>query len=132
MSLTRMSRKTGIPVSTLFNRIKGFSGDIIIKHTCLLDFHRLGYSTSAKVIIKVFKDDRDKLCNFLIECPNVNSVSRINNGYDFMIEAVFKDMREAEIFFEDIEERFDVLERQVYYMIEDLKREGFMENLIGL
>jgi Lrp/AsnC family transcriptional regulator for asnA, asnC and gidA len=132
MPLTSMSRKTGIPVSTIFDRIKTFDGNIIRKHTCLIDFGKLGYSTAAKMILKGNRDSRDDLKAFLMKNQNVNSVFRINNGYDFMIETVFHNIRETEEFIDILEERFDVVEKQVYFIIEDVKREAFMEDIVLL
>jgi len=43
-----------------------------------------------------------------------------------MIEAVFKNVKDLGYFLEGLEEKFDVRDKQVYYMIEDLKREEFM------
>jgi DNA-binding Lrp family transcriptional regulator len=64
--------------------------------------------------------------NFLLKEFNVNSVYKINSGYDFMIEGIFKHVKDMEDFIEKLDERFKLIEKQVYYVIEDIKREGFM------
>ena len=128
MSLTKMSRKTAIPVSTIFDKLKVYEGKLIQKHTSLLDFAKLGYNTRANITLKTNKDKREELKQFLTKHQNINSVYKINNGYDFLAEAVFKNIRELEDFLELLEEKFDVTERNVYYIIEDIKREAFMNN----
>ena len=44
-----------------------------------------------------------------------------------MFEAVFRNLKETEEFIEAIEEKFGIIEKQVFYITEDVKRESFME-----
>jgi len=54
----------------------------------------------------------------------VNNIFKINNGYDFMVEGVFRFLQDFEDFSEDLEEKFSIKEKQMYYIIEDVKREA--------
>ena len=128
MKLTDMSRMTRIPVSTLFDRMKLHEGNIIQKHTALVDFSKLGYNTRANIILKVKKEDRNAIRDFLMKHSCVNSAFKINNGYDFLIEAVFKNIKEVEDFIELLEEKFKIKAKQVFYVIDDLKKEAFLSN----
>ena len=128
MSLTTMSRKTSIPVSTIFDRLKACEEGVIQKHTSLLDFAKLGFDARANITLRVDKDKREDLKQFLMKNESVNSVYKINNGYDFLIEGVFRNIKDLEVFLELLEERFGVTEKQVYYIIEDVKRESFMSD----
>ncbi|MEA3515204.1 MAG: Lrp/AsnC family transcriptional regulator [Nanoarchaeota archaeon] len=128
MPLTTMSRKTGIAVSTIFDKIKSYQGDLITKHTCLINFGNLGYSACAKIIVKVDREKREELKKYLNKNPNVNSLFKINNGYDFMFEAIFPNLKDIEDFLESMEDKFRITEKQVFYIIEDIKRECFMED----
>jgi DNA-binding Lrp family transcriptional regulator len=58
----------------------------------------------------------------------VNNLYKINNGFDFLIEGVFKSVQEAESFIDNIEENFEFRKLEVYYVTEEIKREGFMAN----
>ena len=128
-TLTNLSRRTRIPVSTIFDRIKVQQKDSIVrKHTTLLNFEKLGFSSRAFVILGVEKEHRERLREFLLTCPNINSVLKINNGFNFMVEFVFRNMVDVENCIEDIEERFNIKHKKVHYIIEDLKREGFLED----
>ena len=127
-TLTDISKKTNIPISTLYDKIRSDKMDIITKHTCLLDFNKLGFNTRAKISMKVDKECRDTIKEFLMRDFNVNSLYKINNGYDFMIEVVFKSMQNLENFIEKMESKFRILEYKVYYVIEDIKREEFLSN----
>jgi len=125
-SLTTMARKTGIPISTIFDRMKQHYGSIITKHTCLLDFNELGYAARAKVTVKVERDVRQDLMNYLNKHPNVNSLYKINSGYDFMFELIFMNIKELEEFMENLEETYPITDQNVYYVIDDIKREEFL------
>ena len=127
-TLTNLSRATKIPVSTIYDRMKNHYGDIIRKHTVLLDFNKLGFNTRAHILIKVKKEDKELFKEALIKNSNINSIFKINNGYDYLIEAVFRNIQEIENFMEAIESKFKVLNRQVFYIIDELKREDFLIN----
>ena len=123
-SLTILSRKTGVPVSTIFDRLK--SNNVIIKNTALLDFTKLGYSTRASILLKAKKGEKDKIREFLVKSFNVNSLYKVNNGYHFMAECIFRDIKELEDFLDLIDERFSVRTKEVHYIIDELKKETFL------
>ncbi|MBW3021228.1 Lrp/AsnC family transcriptional regulator [Candidatus Woesearchaeota archaeon] len=129
MSLTNLSRKTSIPVTTIFDRIKVQQKDKVIKKfTSLLNFNELGYNTRANIALRVDREDKEELKEHLIKHENVNSVSRINNGYDFMVEGIFKQMVDLEDFLDKLEQRFKILDKKSFFIIEDLKKEDFMND----
>jgi len=127
-TLTEMSKKTNIPVSTLYDKLKVHEKELIQKHTCLVDFTKLGFNTKAQILIKVDRDVREEVREYLLKEFNVNSVYKINSGYDFMIEGIFKHVKDMEDFLEKLDEKFKLKEQQVYYVIEDVKREGFLSD----
>lgn len=123
-TLTRLSKKTGIPVSTIFDQLK--RTDVINKHTCLLNFSNLGFNTRANIMLKVNREDRELVKDYLAKNTNINSVYKTNNGFDFMIEGIFKHIKDLEDFMETLEEKFPIKSKQVFYIIDEIKREGFM------
>ena len=128
-SLTKISRNTGIPVSTIFDKIK--DNPLITKSTCLLDFNQLGFNTRAKATIKVERESREELRVYLSKHQNVNSLYKINSGYDFLIEIVFRNIKDLEEFMEYIRDRFQIIEDNVFYILDDIRREEFMcDNII--
>ncbi|MFC1742223.1 Lrp/AsnC family transcriptional regulator [Nanoarchaeota archaeon] len=128
--LTDISRKINVPVSTLFDRVRISRGDLITRFTCLLDFQKVGFGCRAQMVFRVKKSDRDEMQMFLLKHPNVNSVYKINNGYDFLVEAVFRELKGVDEFVEKVDERYGVLEKKVYYIISDLGREMFLTDLV--
>lgn len=127
--LTYMSRKIGIPVSTIYDRLKQFKNTIITKNTAIINFENLGYMTRVKVAMKTSREQRSQLKNFLLKHDNVNSVFKINNGYDFMAEVIFRNVRDLENFFEDIESKFKIEAKTMFYIVEDIIREAFLTDM---
>ncbi|MBD3319252.1 winged helix-turn-helix transcriptional regulator [Candidatus Woesearchaeota archaeon] len=128
MSLTNLSKKTGIPISSIFDRLKKANGTLIQKHVSLLDFGKLGFSVKVSILLKVGKQEKEKVKDALVKFFNVNSLCKVNNGYDFLVEAIFHDLKELEDFFDALDKKFTIRKREVYYIIEDLKKEGFLSD----
>ena len=128
MSLTNMSKITKIPVSTIFDRMKQITGSIIIKHTTLVNFNKLGYHARAKVLVKADRNYRIDVKDYLSKHKNVNSVYRVSNGFDYMFEAIFTNIVELEDFLENVDQKFKLDKKEVYYVIEDIKKEAFLSN----
>ncbi|MBU1976147.1 MAG: Lrp/AsnC family transcriptional regulator [Nanoarchaeota archaeon] len=126
MNLTTLSKKTGIPISTLYDRLKAGERSVIIKHTTLLDFGSIGYGCRANIIFKIEREAREAVRLYLSKHTSVNSLFKINNGYDYMIEAIFRNIRELEDFLELVDDKFKVLDKHVHYIIEEITRENFL------
>jgi len=128
--LTEISKKIGMPVSTIFDRLKANRYSLINRFTCLIDFRKIGFNCRVQVVFRIKKDDKMQMQEYLLKHANVNSVYKINNGYDFLVEGIFKEIKEVDEFLERIDEKFKVLEKRVYYIIEDVARESFMTDSI--
>jgi DNA-binding Lrp family transcriptional regulator len=134
IKLTALSKLTSLPVSTIFDRIRMNEGKLIKRHVSLLDFAMLGFSTKANIMLRVAKQDKIGLREFLEKHQNINSLSKINNGFDFLIEGIFRNINELEEFLECMDDKFNIKSKEVHYIIDDIKREEFMSdpNLIDL
>jgi DNA-binding Lrp family transcriptional regulator len=124
-TLTEISKQTGIPISTLFDRLKSNEKTIILRYTTLIDFARLGLNCRVNVLMKARKDDKEQLISYLKAHPAVNNLFRVNNGFDMMAECIFKDIVCFEGFMEELDNKFEIEEKQTNYVICDLKREEF-------
>ncbi len=124
-SLTRISRLTRIPVSTIFDRLREFERGLIQKHTTLVDFKMLGFDIRVGMLFKVSKDSKSEFKEFLMGNESVNSIFRITNGYDYLVEVIFKDMTDMQRFSELLD-KFKIESKQELFILEDLKRESFL------
>ena len=129
IKLTTLSRKTGMPISTVYERLKMFRASGLIRLTTLTDFKRLGFSTRVMIAFKVDRDIRGNVAEYLGGHRNINSILRINNGYTFMMDGIFRDMYRSEDFLEDLEERFNIKKKMVFYVIDEVERERFFSEL---
>lgn len=126
-SLTSLAKRIGTPHSTLFDKVRAkrlpFS-----RHTILLDFDRLGFTTRAQILLSVEKQDKAGLIACLKKSANVNSLFSINNGWDVTMECIFRNMRALESFVEQLESKFKIKDKQVHYVIDEFKRESFLSD----
>lgn len=126
--LKEVARNTNIPVSTLHDRLKVNAGDAIFRNSCLLDFDKLGFSVKAHVLFKINKTDKDNVRKFLLKSLYVNNMYKINNGYDFIVEFIFKTVSDMENYLEQMDQKFSIKSKDAHYIIEDLKRECFLSD----
>ena len=128
ISLTEVAKKTHVPVSTLHEMVKSNFKGSITKKTILLDFDKVGFPARANLLLKVKKEQREKMKSYLRANPHTNTIYSVSNGFDFSAEFVFRDFKEMELFFEEMDEKFDIIDKKKCYVMEELKREGFMAN----
>jgi len=125
--LTVLSKKTRMPISTIHDKLKSKLKGILDRPTMLMNFAKLGFNTRAYIILKVGKTNKSEVREFLERQVNVNTLHKINNGYDYMLEGIFKHVSDLEMFMEKIDELFDIKDKKVYYIIQDIQRENFMQ-----
>ena len=121
-SLTSISDKTGVPLSTVFKHVGRLHGKgVIVKDVSLLDFSLLGFPVRIGVFIKA--SDKNEVRQFLEEHPSINTLLRLSGDFDFYAELVFQNMLRYEDFAEQLNE-FDTKSISVHFL-EDVKQEGF-------
>lgn len=126
MPLTELSKKTGLPVSTLHERIKKHIKNGLITPSALVSFTQLGQTARAHVFLATEQQDRLKLFSHLEHHPNVNSLFRINNGWNLLAECVFTDMHSLEDFIDKLEQTFKITKKEIHYTLDEIKREAFL------
>jgi len=124
--VTKISKEIEIPVTTVYDRLRSHEKKYVHKHVSLLNFSALGLHAKANIAIKVKMDSREELQKYLMEHPNVNSLSKVDFGSDFLAEVVFKDMGEVGNFVEHIEHNYGVINIQIFNVIQELKKEMFL------
>jgi len=120
-----ISRETSIPISTIFDKVNKLGKSTITKYSPLLDFQKLGFGLRVNFVLKANDKKKQELKNFLLTNKNINSMLRLNNDFDFFVEAVFKDMKELEEFSESLG-KFKIKKKKEFFIIEDLKKEEFL------
>jgi DNA-binding Lrp family transcriptional regulator len=96
-----------------------------IRYTALVDFQKLGYTRVVHLCIKAPKESKDKVEQHLMSHSSLNSLVRINHGYNFLAHMVFRDVGEMKQFVDDLQSRFGA-ETQVFEAIDELVRERFI------
>jgi DNA-binding Lrp family transcriptional regulator len=123
--LTKISRHTQIPISTLFDNLKALQGKVITRNTVLLDFSQLGFHAQAHVFVKVDRNSTDQFLKHLICNENTNNVHKVNGKWDFVLETVHKNLRDLDKFLEGLETQYGIQDKEIHYLVCDVKREGF-------
>ncbi len=127
-SLTKMSRRTRIPISTLHDRIKTNLNDLIKKNCALIDFSKLGFPIRINLLIKVPSRRKKEIADFLKNNFHVNTLLKVTNEFDFLAELIFKDIKSAGEFIDDLEEKFEIEAEKKYFIIDELKKEEFLSD----
>jgi Lrp/AsnC family leucine-responsive transcriptional regulator len=132
-TLTNISRVTGIPISSVFDRLKRLEAiGVIKKHTSLLDMKKIGIHTRVIILFKTKERVKKEFESWLMENELINTLVKVSGGWTIMAEALFKDTGSLESFMEKCEKSFDLREISVLHILKDLKRESFLPKLCGL
>lgn len=126
MKITQLSHRTDMPVSTIFERLQAPIAACVQKYTCILNISELGFNSRATAIMKVDKEQKKEIGEFLEKHPNVNSLFKINNGFDFLADVIFRQMADLEEFMEQLERKYKIKHKEVYFIIREIKQESFL------
>jgi DNA-binding Lrp family transcriptional regulator len=121
IKLSEIVRQTGIPLTTVFQRMREFD-KYVVKNATLLDFEKMGFS--VRVFIAAKSSDKEALQDFLFSNKNINTVSRTSNSHDFFFEAIFSTMRDFALFNDTLQ----LLKARIklYFVVEEIARECFL------
>jgi DNA-binding Lrp family transcriptional regulator len=120
-SLTEISRELDLPLTTIHDMVNRLESKNIIRgYTIVVNFFKTNFKIRAAMILKA--KDKEGLLRFLSAHPNVNTILKVANNYDFMVEVLFKDLLEYERFKEEIS-HFDTVEKNEIHILETKKYE---------
>ena len=125
-SLASIAREVGIPPSTLFDKVRAYERKFVHKHTTLLDFDKLGFFTKTQIAVKASSEKKQQLQEYLSQHKNVNSLYKINRGFDFLLDCIFKSPAEAKNFIDQLQKTFNLEKTCIFDVLEDIKREEFL------
>ncbi|MCK4669758.1 MAG: Lrp/AsnC family transcriptional regulator [Nanoarchaeota archaeon] len=126
---SKIAKELHMPVTSVHENIAKNRG-YLKKYTALLNFDKLGYFIRANLAFAVAPEDKDRLMQFLQKQDCVNSLYKINAGFDFLVEVVFQTLDELEAFIEVIEKNHIIYGKQVHHILKEIVREKFMSNSI--
>ncbi len=127
LTLTQISKKTKIPISTLFDRLRSQEQQAtILKHTTLVDFDALGYATRVQLALRSHPTTREALQQHLTCHEHINNVYEVAQGFDFLAEGIFMFPKDVKEFISHLQKRFPTVEYQTHFITKDLKREEFL------
>lgn len=121
-SLSKISKETGIPISTLFELLKRLEDKCINKHVSLVNFSNIGYNVKINFALRV--QNKEGLKKWLRNHKSVNTLSSLVSDYDFFVETIFKDLKEM-MDFKDSLERFGIVTFDEFFVVDELKKESF-------
>jgi len=105
LSTYKITKKTGIPQTTVLNRMRKLKQEgIIRKYTIDIDWKKLGMNNKALIFVKVDKNIEQRNSKVgeieekISKYPLVLNVKRLMGKYDFMIELVCRDIDELNDF----------------------------------
>ncbi len=126
-SLKELAQKLDMPTSTVHDKVKRYEKTIIQKHTSLLNFQELGFNTHLFLAIKTKRGQRNELENYLKNSCHTNTLYQVNDQFDFLVETIFKNPKEAQDFLDELKENFIIEKFYVHNIICNLKKEEFLE-----
>ena len=114
--LVDISRKTGIPTSTVHERIRNLVSSGEIRLVSLPDYRALSVPLEVWFFIKV--KERDAVIDKLLNHPSTNTLLKAGNGVDIIAECIFKDFRQYHDFSEELEQMAKVVSHPVVEVME--------------
>jgi len=89
LSEQKLARKTGIPMTTVHNRLVRLKKEgVITQYTVRLDFAKLGQPITAYVLVKAAPQaDQKVLMEHIARLPNIFEVAMVTGEFDLMVKA---------------------------------------------
>src|SRR3989338_7531198 len=117
-NITDIAKDTGIPATTIYDRVRSQEKKFVKRYVTLLDFAKMGLNTTAVMAINC-SGNRQEVQKFLMLHPNINSLHRINFGCDFLAECVFRDLKEFEQFRDRMERDYHIDRMYLFTVVEE-------------
>lgn len=100
LSTKQIAKKTDIPITTVFNRIKNLEKNKVIKgYTCILDKKKLGRGVSANILININFDklsekmmNEEDLAEKLLRIPGVENADTMSGEADMILKVSVEDI----------------------------------------
>ena len=127
-SILNIAKENKIPKSTMFVTLKHLEKNKVLEQKVLINFEKIGYGIKIFYLIKTNMKHRTNFRFYLIDKKNINSLYELGLGSDFLFEAIFKNFKEVHEFEKEFEKKFEILEKQIFNVIENVKIESFLND----
>jgi len=121
-SLTNISKRIKVPISTVHDRIKTSERKFIKKYTSIVDFEKLGFLLRTKILIN---SKNEKINEFIAKNKNINSVFELQGNYNLLLDCVFKDNKDFNSFINKLS-LLPIHSKEIYFIVNEIKREEFL------
>ena len=107
LSKRKIAKRMGVPLTTVFHRIKRMEKEgIIRKYTVITDPEKLGYGICAYILVSVKQNpaegkrvSQQEIASYITKMfANVESVAIITGEFDLIIKARFKSIKQLNEF----------------------------------
>lgn len=127
-SLVTLSKKTGIPVSTIFEKLKTNFNNFVERSTVLINVKEINLQLHILLFIKVARDQKQEFQQKIRKNIFVNAIYKINNGYDYILEIYLPNMIFLDRFIDDINRNYQILDYKIEFISEIIEREKFLND----
>jgi DNA-binding Lrp family transcriptional regulator len=129
-SLKDISKVVGLPISTIYDRLKKLEDNkLILKYTILLNFKQMAYPIKSAIFFKVTNGERKKLEDAVFGSMFTNKLVKLTGDeYTYFFEGIFPNMDKMCGFVDYLQTVCKIDSHKVYYIVDDIKNEGFLQN----
>ncbi|MBS3121264.1 Lrp/AsnC family transcriptional regulator [Candidatus Woesearchaeota archaeon] len=128
-STYQISKKIGIPITTVHNRIKKLEKEGIIKqYSLVLDQKKIGNTITVYILvhynISVWKKEADRylLGKYLSALPNIVEIKYITGRFDILLKFYVKDMEMLNnIIMKDLRKIPGIGQTETIFVLDDIK-----------
>jgi len=124
--INKIATLHNFPVSTMADILKRLQKKKLFHHTTKIKFEKLGFPLNIKIALKTILQERPSLEEYLQKSPNLNNLYKINDGYDYMAELVFRNHGYFQDFLEDLELKNTIIQKQVFHITRTIQEEKFL------
>jgi len=90
-NLKKLSKKTGMSITTVYERIKKLEKNGVIKgYQALIDYQKIGFDLPVIIELVVKREKQFDVANKLIKFNNVSAIYGTTGSTDLMVIAKFK------------------------------------------
>jgi len=130
LSITRIARKVSLPISTVYDRMKRLQkSGVIKKYTCLVDYKAFNYPVTSHILLRINGKNKERAEAFLANSIYTNNFHKVNGDeFNYFGTFVFPSMEELQEFLERAAEKFNIYGYKVFYVLREIREEGFLED----